>query len=388
MRTIACITCGTVTPARCNRQKYCGPCGEAAKAMRKHLYEQARQDRVSENRAARHRPCCKCGKQSGKDNPAAIAPYLCGKCRKELPRSISCSCSECGIKFPADTLLRKKCDICSALADGLSLVCPLPRACECCGATFTPSSGRQVRQRFCGKKCKDKKARLPNTTCPVCRKGFYKRAAQPNRKTCSARCWSALVSRKRGPVSVTRYRAACDKCGVLHWSNILNKVRCDACKRAPAYLEPRNCTICGVLWQPLVRNAFGHRGLCGEASCLAAHEELVRQRKRDGRNRSRRIHGNKSTHRKRARHYGVYYEPIDVKFVFNRDRWHCKICGVSTPKRLRGSCEPNAPELDHIIPLSLGGAHAYDNVQCACRACNGAKGNSKAIGQLLMFAAA
>ena len=328
------------------------------------------------------RPCAKCDRQSAKNNPSTLGPYLCSQCRIKAPRSFSCK--ECG-RYGAWKRLAL-CDLCGYLADERPRVSALPRDCQCCGNRFTPKAN--IAAVFCSKACCSKRGRKPNATCPVCNEGFYKNPAQPNRKTCSQRCWSALVSRKRGPVSVTRYRAACNKCGVLHWSNIPNKVRCDACKRAPAYLEPRNCTICGVLWQPLVRNAFGPRSLCGAASCLAAHEEIVRQRERDGRNRSRRIHGNKSTHRKRARHYGVYYEPIDVKFVFNRDRWHCKICGVSTPKRLRGSCEPNAPELDHIIPLSLGGAHAYDNVQCACRACNGAKGNSKAIGQLLMFAAA
>ena len=39
-----------------------------------------------------------------------------------------------------------------------------------------------------------------------------------------------------------------------------------------------------------------------------------------------------------------------------------------------GTCDPRAPELDHIVPLALGGAHVPENVQDACRACNSAKG--------------
>jgi hypothetical protein len=70
---------------------------------------------------------------------------------------------------------------------------------------------------------------------------------------------------------------------------------------------------------------------------------------------------------------------IGVKFssydVLNRDRWRCQHCGIDTPKGLRGTIEPNAPEVDHIKPLSRGGVHALWNVQCLCRRCNQAKGD-------------
>lgn len=67
-------------------------------------------------------------------------------------------------------------------------------------------------------------------------------------------------------------------------------------------------------------------------------------------------------------------EKIDPIAVFERDKWICRLCGIGTPRRLRGTYQPNAPELDHIIPLALGGGHTWGNVQCACRACNGKKG--------------
>jgi 5-methylcytosine-specific restriction endonuclease McrA len=86
----------------------------------------------------------------------------------------------------------------------------------------------------------------------------------------------------------------------------------------------------------------------------------------------------------RARRFGVAYEPIDPIKVFAAARWKCALCGVQTPKTLRGSIEPNAPELDHIIPMSLGGPHIRDNVQLACRKCNHAKG-ATLQGQLSLF---
>lgn len=75
---------------------------------------------------------------------------------------------------------------------------------------------------------------------------------------------------------------------------------------------------------------------------------------------------------------------VDPVRVFERDGWKCQLCGIAAPKRLRGSCDPQAPELDHIVPLSKGGAHTYENTQCAHRSCNMWKG-SKPLGQLLLI---
>ena len=38
--------------------------------------------------------------------------------------------------------------------------------------------------------------------------------------------------------------------------------------------------------------------------------------------------------------------------------------------------EPLSPELDHIHPVSKGGAHSYANTQCLCRQCNAGKSDS------------
>lgn len=86
---------------------------------------------------------------------------------------------------------------------------------------------------------------------------------------------------------------------------------------------------------------------------------------------------------RRARKHTNLYESVNPVKVFNRDRWICKLCGIKTPKRMRGTIAPNAPELDHIVPLSKGGQHTYSNVQCLCRSCNSNK-HDKLIGQLTL----
>lgn len=75
----------------------------------------------------------------------------------------------------------------------------------------------------------------------------------------------------------------------------------------------------------------------------------------------------------------VTVERVNPTKVFDRDGWSCMQCGVSTPRELRGTYKPNAPELDHIVPLSKGGEHSYANTQCLCRRCNAMKSDTMPV---------
>lgn len=77
-------------------------------------------------------------------------------------------------------------------------------------------------------------------------------------------------------------------------------------------------------------------------------------------------------------------ESVNAIKVFDRDGWRCQLCKRKTPRKLRGTLDSRAPELDHIMPVSIGGEHSYRNTQCTCRACNGAKSN-RPMGQSLLF---
>lgn len=68
---------------------------------------------------------------------------------------------------------------------------------------------------------------------------------------------------------------------------------------------------------------------------------------------------------------GEFIDPFDI---FERDGWHCQICGVNTPRHLSGfHTALDAPVLDHIQPIILGGAHVAHNVQLLCLSCNSSK---------------
>ncbi len=76
---------------------------------------------------------------------------------------------------------------------------------------------------------------------------------------------------------------------------------------------------------------------------------------------------------RRARIKATEIEPVYTMVVLDRDGWKCVLCGIDTPRELRGTTHDQAPEMDHIIPLAKGGPHTYENVRCLCRKCNQAK---------------
>ncbi len=52
---------------------------------------------------------------------------------------------------------------------------------------------------------------------------------------------------------------------------------------------------------------------------------------------------------------------LNRRAVFARDGHRCQYCGAA------------AENIDHVIPRSKGGTHAWDNVVAACRPCNSRK---------------
>ena len=63
-------------------------------------------------------------------------------------------------------------------------------------------------------------------------------------------------------------------------------------------------------------------------------------------------------------------EPITSElrdFIFRRDNWECRL-------KLPG-CNNKAEEIDHIIPVSIGGRNIAENLQSSCKNCNLRKSN-------------
>jgi hypothetical protein len=123
----------------------------------------------------------------------------------------------------------------------------------------------------------------------------------------------------------------------------------DAAKEEP---KERTCKECGVTFTPEYANK--HRSFCS-AKCLS-----------------------RNARRLRLSYIGEAVGPNPF-FILERDGWRCYLCGVETPRELRGTLDPCAPETDHVIPLSRGGAHTEENLRCCCKRCNARKGNKIVI---------
>lgn len=228
------------------------------------------------------------------------------------------------------------------------------------------------------------------TTCEGCSKVFPV-WRQQRMRFCSRECYGldlipADLARRRAervrekrsiPKVIVVRHCSCAVCGALFDSRYVRKHCTAACAlkaarsryvRRPRTLARRSCLRCG---KQFVGRADGGRGSKGQIFCSIGCND--------------RYHCAGGSNRKRARHYGVAYEPIKTVDVLERDSWRCQICGRCTPKRLRGSHDDRAPELDHRVPMVLGGTHTWDNVQCACRRCNQRKHGTRIAGQMQLL---
>ena len=77
----------------------------------------------------------------------------------------------------------------------------------------------------------------------------------------------------------------------------------------------------------------------------------------------------------RALKYKTQTTPVNEKIVYLRDGWICQHCKKRVDKRFKHP-NPMCASLDHIIPLSQGGTHTYNNVQLAHFGCNRKKFNN------------
>lgn len=262
--------------------------------------------------------------------------------------------------------------------------------CEACGALFHPTPPSA---RCCSKACANvishrtraakSKARRTRS-CSWCGKTFI--AGGLDRLTyCSRECSltkmkheAAEQATRRRLIKVLASRAECTICGDVFVKRSVVNTRCSpecdaehARRRALALSKardrrdrsPRPCAECGIEFAPEYGNK--RREYCSR-ECLRRSVKRIGKRIR------------------RARMRGATADPVNPTKVFQRDGWRCQICGIRTPRNLRGTTKSRAPELDHIVPLASGGEHTYRNVQCACRSCNNAKG-AGAGGQMLLF---
>ena len=398
MEQITCQDCGETwerPKQRGRKPKRCADCaGRNSKAYQ----------RYAARSQAKHRNCdaCGCEMTTAEKQRRGSNGKKCAKCApfhqpRLRPRSDDGStpsrvtCRDCGEKLKGSQ--RFQCQDCAAPRKRP----PLPhRVCVVCDREFEPNARSQVtcppneeelalgkNQSWCSAKhyryktgeTKTLKATPPSMggrefDCAGCGKstvagenGTHVMAS----KFCGAKCKSNWHS-KHGPYAQRfRPRSAttqCHDCGELCRRVKGRKSRCSLCESISLDKQPRRwtagrCLECGDSfigqWHPKWPARY----------CCDNHAVRAGRRRSYSRRRTK-------TDKQRAEQYGVEYEPINRKKVFERDAWICHICGETTSKTYNHA-DPWSPTLDHIVPISQGGPHLYENVALAHAFCNAVK---------------
>lgn len=85
--------------------------------------------------------------------------------------------------------------------------------------------------------------------------------------------------------------------------------------------------------------------------------------------------------RKQLKKNGKIHWDISIKRLMKRDKGICYLCGENCNLNNYITLDNGTivtgesyPSIEHIIPVSKGGTHTWDNVKVAHRKCNSEKG--------------
>lgn len=228
--------------------------------------------------------------------------------------------------------------------------------CPACGEPVPPKRGRGGRPRkWCSEACRvwaythrrveAVRLRQQGRLCPQC--GEDMSARRSNAKYCSLRC-GEIARGSRRPVPLPQLICAYSACGKSF---------------VPTYDRQRCCSErCGKRRWHEQAKAEGR-----------VYREPWNDRRRD------------AYHRRRAQMYAAPTgETVRRDEIAARDAYRCHLCRKRVDMA-RVWPDPLSPTLDHLVPLSKGGAHEPANVRLAHAECNLSKGNRPRGEQLLLI---
>lgn len=232
--------------------------------------------------------------------------------------------------------------------------------CVVCGKEFIP---KRYDSKVCSKEClkhfSSKKYPIKDkiSKCLICGKEFIK--VKSNQKTCCRECGDKfrlnnykIKAENKESFKKERklYIKYCKYCGNEFNTFYNHQLFC--------------CSNCYELFNKKPKKQYNNK-------CLWCGKNFISNRKSNFCCKS----CYRSSYQKGVLHHRPYkinnssQNRIYRNIIGERDNWICNICGEKIDKNLKYP-NPMSASLDHIIPLSKGGQHSYDNVHIAHLYCN------------------
>jgi len=275
------------------------------------------------------------------------------------------------------------------LANGMkgnSFVSSVKRVCEECRRTFHSTEFRKrcttcrnvkvrdcidCKREFRGTNRICNRCRAKERTCQKCNKTYVgngltcsKCSGRRNRRQrCCRECGRNYLNATLKCPTCSKKECICDSCGKIFFG--LHR-KCYACQR-----KERICTSCQVCFVGTKRTCYE----CSKKSCVC--------KECNGTFRGIGRICNSCSYR-----INFVSLPLEAKRAVRRQQEYSrrvKLLNASTNgpisykklKEIRGDpcvyCGANATDLDHVRPLSRGGAHTEENLVAACGPCNKSK---------------
>lgn len=195
--------------------------------------------------------------------------------------------------------------------------------------------------------------------CAYCGKEFTGR----RRKYCSKECNDEAYK--------ARMRANYKWISVRH-------THCDMCGKELPPRRIRFCSVeCGHRWHNIKNGWVLDHGELTKTCCVCGKEFKTWKTRKDtcSEKCSRIMKNQKHDFRRDAK------SGIELRKLAERDGQICHLCGEPVQWddfEQKGDYKVfgnKYPSIDHVLPISLGGQHSWDNVRLAHRQCNSMKGN-------------
>jgi len=228
-------------------------------------------------------------------------------------------------------------------------------SCPGCGSSVPPARGPGRPRKWCSERCRVRTFAVRNPeyaerqrASGAARSAAITKAERDRPRTCTG-CGSTFT---RADGGLVKY------CSVPCRSRALLTSRTKTCAVDSCCRPLKAQGMCPLHYKAWRRSEFGR-------------EKTAPQEWTDARR--------DAYHRRRALKLATAVDgPVIRDDIAERDEYRCGLCGEPVDM---GVAYPDtqSPSLDHILPLSRGGAHVPENVQLAHLGCNVAKGARVAV---------